>query len=228
MDKFFKSYGNYLLLLIGGIIIVLIIITLPKLYNSESENSETITTEVEIPEGPEVATFAGGCFWCIEAVFQETEGISAAISGYAGGQEEDPTYEEVYTETTGHREAVQVFFDPEVITYMEIIDIYWKSIDPTDPGGQFVDRGHSYTTAIFYHNEEQKKIAEQTKMELEDSSVFEESIVTEILPFTTFYRAEEYHQDFYQKSSDRYQNYESASGREEFKEFVWGEIEKGN
>lgn len=176
----------------------------------------------------EVATLASGCFWCMEAIMQETEGIIDAISGYAGGQEENPTYEDVYSELTGHRETVQVTFDPKEITYEKVLMIFWQNIDPTDAGGQFVDRGFSYTTAIFYHNKSQKEIAQKTKEDLENSNRFDKPIVTEIIPFTTFYKAEEYHQDFYKKSSSRYLGYSEASGRKEFKEKIWEEIQKNN
>lgn len=178
-----------------------------------------------VPEGTISATFAGGCFWCTESAFQETKGVTNAIAGYAGGEEYNPTYRDVYTETTGHREALRVYFKPDVISYEELLDIYWKIIDPTDPDGQFVDKGMSYTTAIFYENDEQKSLAETTKNALEESNRFDKPIVTKILPFSTFYEAEEYHQDFYIKSADRYKAYADASGREEFRDLIWREIQ---
>lgn len=174
------------------------------------------------------ATFAAGCFWCAEAYFQETPGVKNVVSGYAGGKEYNPTYEDVYTETTGHREAVRVYYDPSIISYQELVDKFWKIIDPTDSGGQFVDRGPSYTTAIFYENADQKSIAEMSKTNLENSHKFSQPIVTSILPFSTFYQAEDYHQDFYKKSSERYNTYKENSGREEFKAQVWSEIQKQN
>lgn len=188
-------------------------------------DESTIVRE-KVPDGVVAATFAGGCFWCTESSFQETAGVSNAISGYAGGIEYDPTYKAVYTGTTGHRESLRIYFDPDDVSYEELLDIYWGIIDPTDDGGQFVDRGMPYTTAIFYHNEAQRKAAEKSKLALEESGRFNSPIVTKILPFTTFYEAEEYHQDFYKTSSERYQEYAKASGREEFKELVWGEIQK--
>ncbi len=178
------------------------------------------------PPGAAVATFAGGCFWCVESVFQETAGVSNAISGYAGGPEVNPTYQEVYTGRTGHREAVQVYYDPAVITYSELLDVFWRAIDPTDPGGQFVDRGLPYTTAIFVRDEEQRAAAQSSKDALAEAGVFEQPIATSVLPFTTFFEAEEYHQDFYLKSKDRYDKYEAGSGREEFKAQVWQEIQE--
>lgn len=215
-------------ILIGVLIIGLIVglLLIPTNKKTE-EHGNVITTPISIPKGQEVATFAGGCFWCVEAVFQETSGVVEVISGYAGGKEENPTYEQVYTEQTGHRESIQIFYNPDEISYSELLDIYWRNIDPTDDGGQFVDRGHSYTTAIFYHNDKQKELAQSSKLGIEELATFDEAIVTKILPFTTFYKAEDYHQDFYLKSSSRYEQYKSLSGREEFKEFVWEEIEMG-
>ena len=157
---------------------------------------------------------------------QETEGVSEVVSGYAGGEEVDPTYEDVYKGRTGHRESVQVYFDPSVVTYDELLDIFWKNIDPTDDGGQFVDRGFSYTTAIFYHDQDQRRAAQSSLDELDRAGRFDEAIVTKILPFTSFYPAEDYHQDYYKKSSTRYNIYKDASGREDFKRKVWEEIQK--
>jgi peptide methionine sulfoxide reductase msrA/msrB len=178
------------------------------------------------PAEAAVATFAGGCFWCVEAAFQETPGVSNAISGYAGGAEVDPTYKDVYTGSTGHREAVQVYYDPAVVSYTELLDVFWRATDPTDPGGQFVDRGLPYTTAVFVRDDAQQAAAEDSRAALATSGVFDEPIVTPILPFTTFYEAEEYHQDFYLKSEERYDAYEAGSGREEFKARVWQEIQQ--
>ena len=141
-----------------------------------------------------LATFAGGCFWCMVSPFEEFPGIEQVISGYTGGQKENPTYEEVCSHTTGHREAVQITFNPQLFPYEKLVDIFWRQIDPTDAEGQFYDRGTSYSTAIFYHNEEQKKIAEASKKALAESGVFAKPIATEILPAGPFYPAEEYHQ----------------------------------
>ena len=171
----------------------------------------------------EVATFAGGCFWCMEAAFEATNGVVEAVSGYTGGHTENPSYEQVLTKTTGHLEAVQVFYDPGKVTYSELLDVYWRNIDPTDDKGQFFDKGAQYLTAIFYGDEEQKTQAEQTKQELELSGRFSDPIVTEIIEFDVFYKAEEYHQDYYKKQVLNYKLYSSASGREEFKKEYWGE-----
>ena len=220
--------------LIAAIIVILIasglIVVAFMSQNSDdmSENGDQpkVIIREEVPEGTVSATFAGGCFWCTEAAFQETEGVTNSISGYAGGEEYNPSYRDVYTETTGHREALRVYYYPDQISYEELLDIFWRSIDPTDPNGQFVDKGFSYTTAIFYENDEQKSAAEKSKKELEESGRFDKPIVTQILPFSTFYEAEEYHQDFYKNSAERYESYKNASGREEFKDLVWGEIQK--
>ncbi len=196
-----------------------------NLQQTVQNPQDIITTPVSVPAGLEVATFAGGCFWCVEAVFQETNGISDVISGYAGGQEVNPTYRQVYTGSTGHREAIQFYYDPEIISYTQILDILWTAIDPTDDGGQFVDRGFAYTTAIFYHDVFQQENAEASLDLLSQSGRFDQPIVTPILPFTTFYPAEEYHQDYYLKAPTQYERYESNSGRDEYKEQIWEIIE---
>lgn len=167
------------------------------------------------------ATFAGGCFWCVEADFEKVEGVKEVISGYTGGDKAAPGYEAVSAGNTGHLEAVQVIYDPQKVSYETLLDIFWRHVDPTDPGGQFVDRGSQYRTAIFYHNEEQKRVAEKSKAELERSGPFSKPIVTEILPLTEFYRAEDYHQDYYENHALRYKLYRWKSGRDQFLEEVW-------
>lgn len=173
--------------------------------------------------GREYATFAGGCFWCMVKPFDRYDGVEEVISGYTGGHVPNPTYELVCTETTGHKEAVQIIFDPERISYQELLDIFWKQIDPTDAGGQFFDRGSSYQTAIFYHTEEQKNIAEQSKADLEQSGKFIQPIATQILAAQEFYPAEDYHQDYYKKNPTHYNRYHVGSGRASYKKDVWGE-----
>ncbi len=168
------------------------------------------------------ATFAGGCFWCSEADFEKAEGVIEVISGYTGGKKENPTYEEVTAGGTGHYEAVQVVFDPQKISYRQLLDIFWRHVDPTDPGGQFVDRGPQYRTAIFYHDEEQRRQAEASKAELDRSGRFAKPVVTEILPAAAFYAAEDYHQDYFMKNSLRYGLYRQGSGRDQFIRQVWG------
>ena len=173
-----------------------------------------------------IATFAGGCFWCTEADFEKVPGVVKVISGYTGGQKENPTYEEVSSGKTGHLEAIQVFYDPSKITYEGLLTAFWRHIDPTDPGGQFVDRGGQYRSAIFYHDEEQKQLAEKSKEAVGQSGKFNKPLATEILKFTKFYNAEEYHQDYYKKNPFRYQYYRSGSGRDQFIDQVWGKENK--
>ena len=172
-----------------------------------------------------VATLAGGCFWCIASDFENVSGVAKIISGYTGGQKENPTYEEVTTGKTGHYEAVQVYYDPSKVSYEQVLDIFWHHIDPTDPSGQFADRGPQYRTAIFYHDEEQKRTAETSKADLEQSGQFTKPIVTPIVKFSRFYEAEFYHQDYHKKSPVRYKIYRSGSGRDQFLDKTWGKGE---
>lgn len=167
------------------------------------------------------ATFAGGCFWCMVKPFDTRPGIISVVSGYTGGHTVNPTYEEVCSETTGHTEAVQITFDPEIISYKDLVEVYWRQTDPTDAGGQFADRGSSYRPVIFYHSEEQRQIAEASKLALQNSGRFKESIVTMIEPAEPFYPAETYHQDFYKKNPAHYSRYSRGSGRVNFVESVW-------
>jgi peptide methionine sulfoxide reductase msrA/msrB len=169
----------------------------------------------------ETATFAGGCFWCMEKPFEEVDGVIEVISGYTGGQKANPTYEEVSGGGTTHQEAVQITYDPSKVDYETLLDIFWRQIDPTDPGGQFVDRGFQYGTAIFYHNEAQKSLAEKSRDDLSASGIFDKPIVTRIVKATPFYKAEEYHQDYYKKNPVRYKFYRYRSGRDQFLEKTW-------
>jgi peptide methionine sulfoxide reductase msrA/msrB len=173
----------------------------------------------------EVATFAGGCFWCMVAPFQALPGVISVTAGYTGGNTEHPTYEEVCSGGTGHYEAVQVTFNPAVISFEEMLETYWRQIDPTDPGGQFYDRGLSYCTAIFYHNDEQKKKAEVSRQAVEKAGVFERPVATRILPAARFFPAEEYHQDYHKKNPDHYEAYRQGSGRDRFIEQKWGGLQ---
>lgn len=191
--------------------------TQEKVMTSSNEQMESVSGKTEI------ATLAGGCFWCVEAPFESIDGVLKVVSGYSGGNEENPTYEEVSSGETNYKEAVQVHFDPYVISYAEILDVYWKQFDPTDKGGSFYDRGSQYESAIYYHNNEQKMIAETSKQELDNSNIFDEPIVTEIKEHTTWHPAEEYHQDFYKKNPQRYNSYKEGSGREEFIKGIWGD-----
>ncbi len=167
----------------------------------------------------ETATFAGGCFWCMEPPFEKLKGVSDVVSGYMGGTGANPTYEDYASK--GHIEVVQITYDPSIVTYNKLLDVFWRQINPTDAGGQFVDRGPQYRSAIFYHNEEQKSLAEKSKADLEKSGKFDKPIVTEILKASTFYKAEEYHQDYYKKNPIRYKYYRSRSGRDEYLEKIW-------
>ncbi|MBZ2169728.1 peptide-methionine (S)-S-oxide reductase MsrA [Marinobacter sp. F4216] len=177
------------------------------------------------PDNPDlaVATFAGGCFWCVEAGYEKIPGVVEAVSGYAGGEQANPTYKEVSSGRTGHTEAVQVYYDPDEMTYQGLLQGLWRMMDPTDAEGQFVDRGKQYRPAIFYHNTEQKRLAEAAKAELQASGVYDDPVVIEIVPLETFYDAEEYHQDYYKKNPIRYKFYTFKSGRYQFIEGVYGE-----
>ena len=169
------------------------------------------------------ATFAGGCFWCMVSPFDQQPGIHKVVSGYTGGHKENPTYEEVCSETTGHLEAVQITFDPEIFSYDKLLELFWAQIDPTDAGGQFHDRGESYTTSVFYHNEEQKNKAEASKQKLDMSGRFQVPVVTKIRKASEFYPAEGYHQDYHLKNTAHYKAYRKGSGREGFINENWGD-----
>lgn len=171
----------------------------------------------------EVAIFAGGCFWCMVSPFHVLRGIESVTSGYSGGHVENPTYEDVKSQKSGHYEVIRIEYNPAVISYEKLLDAFWMQIDPTDDGGQFHDRGPSYKSAIFYTTPEQKKMAEESRKRLEESKRFEDPIVTEILPAKPFYDAEAYHQDFYKKEPVAYKKDRGKSGRDEFILKHWGE-----
>ncbi|MFA5877663.1 MAG: peptide-methionine (S)-S-oxide reductase MsrA [Candidatus Paceibacterota bacterium] len=194
-----------------------------QLENGLIERFAPINTSVEENrEGVyEVITLAGGCFWCTEAYFQEEKGIIDAVSGYVGGDEATASYLMVAKGTTKHREAVQITYDPKIISTEKVLDIYWSHIDPTNTEGQFADKGFQYTTAIFYHTDAQKEVALDSKKRLEDSNLFNKPIATEVLSFENFFKAEEYHQDYYKKASDHYERYKKGSGRAGFIEETW-------
>ncbi len=175
-----------------------------------------------VPDDALTAIFAGGCFWCMESAFQELDGVYAVISGYTGGTQADPTYEQVSSGTTGHAEAIEVRYDPERISYDDLLSAFWRRVDPTDAGGQFADRGSQYRTAIFYHDDEQRALAEASRDALAQSGRFEDPIVTDIVAAGPFYPAEAYHQDFYLKDP-RFEAFRSHSGRLPFLERVWGD-----
>ena len=170
----------------------------------------------------ETATFAGGCFWCLEEALDKVDGVVSTTSGYTGGQKTHPTYEEVSAGGTGHTESVQVMYDPQKVTYTKLLEAFWHNIDPTTRDQQFCDKGHQYRSAIFYHDDRQKRLAEESKQQIDKSKPFKEPIVTEIAPASEFYPAEEYHQNFYQKNPIRYKFYKYNCGRAQRLETLWG------
>jgi methionine-S-sulfoxide reductase len=181
----------------------------------ENEGHNMTTGKVE------TATFAGGCFWCMQHPFDMLEGVIETSVGYTGGHTKDPTYQEVSSGETGHAEAIEITYDPSQISYAELLDVFWRNIDPTTNGRQFVDVGTQYRTAIFYHDGEQRRLAEVSKTQLEKSGRFNTPIVTEITPASVFYRAEEYHQKYYEKNSMRYRLYRKGTGRDQYLEKTW-------
>ncbi|CDH44561.1 Peptide methionine sulfoxide reductase MsrA [Candidatus Contendobacter odensis Run_B_J11] len=168
------------------------------------------------------ATFAGGCFWCMEPPFELLPGVVSVTSGYTGGQKANPTYQEVSSGSTGHAEAVEIVYDPAKISYSRLLDVFWRNIDPLDATGQFCDKGQQYRSAIFYHDDEQKRLAETSKQVLEQSARFKQPLVTTIIPAMTFYPAEDYHQHYSQKNPIRYKFYRHSCGRDQRLEELWG------
>jgi len=204
--------------------ILLIIVALTVLTLAYFTITSTpITGKTTLYESQAIATFSGGCFWCSESDFEKHEGVIDVVSGYTGGDQPNPTYEEVSSGQTNHREAIQVTYDPSRISYETLLEIFWKHINPTDEGGQFVDRGFQYTTAIYYHTEEQKTLAEQSLIELDNSGRYNAGIITPILEAEQFYLAEPYHQDYHTKSSLSYKLYRYNSGRDQYLESIWGD-----
>ena len=167
------------------------------------------------------ATFAGGCFWCMEEAFQEVAGVVSVTSGYTGGRTVNPSYEQVSAGGTGHAEAVEVVFDPARISYGDLLMVFWRNIDPTTPDRQFCDQGNQYRAAIFYHDEQQKRLAEESRRKIEQAKPFKEPIVTQLVPASAFYPAEEYHQDFYKKNPIKYKVYKYGCGRAKRLEELW-------
>lgn len=203
------------------VLVVLQVFCLSAFNCSGAENRENDTTsedseQKEYAGSKAKATFAGGCFWCVEAPFEGIDGIVSVVSGYAGGKEKNPTYNEVASGKTTHRESVQVTFDPDIISYSEVLDIFWQQFDPTDEGGSFYDRGLQYTSAVFFHDNLQKEVAEASIKKLDQAKIFEKKVVTPVIKFTNFYEAEDYHQDYYKKSSKEYYAYRRGSGRDAF------------
>jgi methionine-S-sulfoxide reductase len=183
--------------------------------SSQGQNSSPVETRTAI--------FAGGCFWCIQPAFDKAKGVIKTVVGYCGGTEPNPTYEVVSSEKTGYRESIQITYDPTKISYDQLLDIYWRQIDPTQADGQFTDIGPSYRAAIFYGNDDEKKIAAASKEKLASSGKFNKPIVTEILPAMKFYPAEAYHQKYYQQNPEHFEAFEEGSGRVSFKKKAWSD-----
>jgi methionine-S-sulfoxide reductase len=197
----------------------LLVISLSGAIRAEENGSTSRAQDTEY----ETATFAGGCFWCIQPPYDKLEGVVSTTVGYTGGKEKDPTYEQVSYGKTGHTESIEIIYDPKKVTYEELLEVFWMNINPTDSGGQFVDRGKQYRPGIFYHGEAQKKAAEASKDKLDKSGRFDKPVIVGIVEAAEFYPAEDYHQKFYQKSPVRYKSYRWGSGRDQFIEKYWGE-----
>ncbi len=190
-------------------------------FAGAAEGTDPMKENENLKQKLEKATFAGGCFWCMQPVFDKFPGVVSTTVGYAGGDKENPTYEQVSTGRTGHTEAIEVIYDPAKASYGKLADAFFQSIDPTDRGGQFADRGSQYRTAVFYHDENQKREAEASKERLAKSGKFDQPVVTEIVPASKFYPAEEYHQKYYVKNAGHYYLYKVGSGREGFLKKIW-------
>jgi len=205
--------------------ILLVSILLSACQNPEqsAQNDSPTTKNSMETKNLAKATFAGGCFWCMEPPFDELVGVISTTSGYTGGKEKNPTYEEVSSGSTGHAEAVQVVYDSTQISYAQLLEVFWRNIDPLVSNRQFCDTGSQYRTAIFYHDEEQQRLAEASKQKLEQLKKFDRPIVTEIVAASEFYKAEEYHQDFYKKNSLHYKTYRAGCGRDRRLKELWGE-----
>ena len=200
----------YILLIIGAVLFGISLLFVEPTMSDNQENTKK-------------AIFAGGCFWCMEGPFEKLDGVSAVISGYTGGTEDNPTYEQVARGQTSHAEAVEVTYDPSKLSYDQLLDVFWMSINPTQKDGQFADIGKQYRTGIFYIDEEQKQLAEASKAKFEAKNVFDGPIVTEITEATEFFPAEEYHQDYYKKNPTHYKMYRYGSGREPYLKKLWGD-----
>lgn len=183
--------------------------------------AQMVSAQNSSPSATRTAVFAGGCFWCIQPAFDKAPGVVKTVVGYSGGTEPNPTYELVSSEKTGYRESIEITYDPAKISYDQLLDIYWRQIDPTQSDGQFTDIGPSYRAAIFYRNGEEKKVAEASKDKLARSGKFKKPIVTEILPAMKFYPAEAYHQKYYQANPEHFEAFEHGSGRVSFKKRTW-------
>lgn len=207
--------------------VLVIIVLLGAGYQVFSKEGNTMNNDKDamksMPEGSRAAVFAGGCFWCTESDFEKVDGVIEAVSGYTGGHVPNPEYKQVSSGITGHVEAVRVIYDPEKISYERLLEIFWRTVDPTDAGGQFCDRGSQYRSVIFYADESERNLAETSREKLASSSVFQKPIATDILPLETFYPAEDYHQDYYLKNPLRYKFYRTRCGREDRLVQLWGQ-----
>lgn len=199
-----------------------IILLLATCTFDESTTQTKQTTSREFPVFTETSLFAGGCFWCMEKPFEDLNGVISVTSGYAGGTTKMPTYRNY--ESGNHIEVVQIIYDPKEMSFKKLLDTFWRQIDPTDDGGQFVDRGHAYTSAIFYYNNKQRELAEESKRNLQELGIFKKPIVTPVTSAPEFWPAEEYHQDYYKKNPLRYRFYRSGSGRDTFLKKHWEEV----
>ena len=199
------------------LVVLIVLLSINQISFAENESKGSNTNSLAL----EKATFAAGCFWCIQPPFDKIKGVRSATVGYTGGHKENPTYEEVSTGRTGHCESIEIIYDPKEIGYSQLLEVFWHYVDPTTPNQQFSDTGSQYRTAIFYHNEEQKELAEASREKLDKSGIFGKPIVTEITPASKFYPAEEYHQKYYQKNPIGYQLYHAASGRDQYQKKIW-------
>ncbi|MCP4204629.1 MAG: peptide-methionine (S)-S-oxide reductase MsrA [bacterium] len=209
----------------GGFLILTVLATLVVACSGASADQEARTetaTGVTHDGTLARAIFAGGCFWCMEPPFDKLAGVVSTTSGYTGGPEKDPTYKDVSYGRTGHAEAVEIAYDPETISYQELLEVFWRNIDPLTRAAQFCDRGAQYRTGIFYLDEEQKRLAEESKRKIEESGILKGPIVTELTAAGEFYPAEEYHQDFYKKNPTHYKRYRTGCGRDRVLERIWG------
>lgn len=197
---------------LGGLLIAAALFAFPGLAPAQGGDAARLAT----------ATFAGGCFWCMEPPFDALEGVVSTTSGYTDGQTENPTYEQVSSGRTGHAEAVQVVYDPAKVSFERLVEVFWRNIDPTDDGGQFCDRGSPYRPALFYHDAAQREVAERSRAALEKDRPFKAAIATPLVAATTFYPAEEYHQDYYLKNPIRYKYYRNGCGRDRRLKQLWG------
>jgi peptide methionine sulfoxide reductase msrA/msrB len=209
--------------IIAIVVVVLAAFIITQVNSMEKSENKSKS----MPETTAAAVFAGGCFWCTESDFEKVDGVVEVISGYTGGRVENPSYEQVSGGSTGHIEAIKVIYDPSILSYETLLTVFWRNVDPTDPGGQFVDRGDQYRSAIFYANEEERQLAEASRDRLEQSRRFVKPVATLIEPLGVFYPAEDYHQDYYKKNPIRYKWYRSGSGRDAFLKKAWSDNDIG-